>query len=90
MARAINLGFPRIGGNRELKKALEAYWAGKSCAEDVCAAAKAIRRTNWQIQSTAGIEHVPVGDFSFYDHVLDTAFTFDLIPERFRKLQCAT
>ncbi|HEY4089379.1 MAG TPA: 5-methyltetrahydropteroyltriglutamate--homocysteine S-methyltransferase [Bryobacteraceae bacterium] len=86
MAKAINLGFPRIGGNRELKKALEAYWAGKLSAQELSAAAKEIRLSNWRMQSEAGIEQVPVGDFSFYDHVLDTAFTFDLIPERFRKL----
>jgi 5-methyltetrahydropteroyltriglutamate--homocysteine methyltransferase len=84
MAIATNLGFSRIGPNRELKKAVETYWAGKSLREDLLKSAAAIRTANWQIQADAGIEHIPSGDFSFYDHVLDTAFDFDLIPQRFR------
>lgn len=87
MATATNLGFPRIGANRELKKAVEAYWSGKSSGENLLAAASDIRRSNWQLQADAGIEQIPTGDFSFYDHVLDTAVLFDLIPKRFRELE---
>jgi 5-methyltetrahydropteroyltriglutamate--homocysteine methyltransferase len=87
MATALNLGFSRIGANRELKKAVESYWSGKSSSDDLLRAAKQIRQANWQIQIDAGISQVPSGDFSFYDHVLDAAFSFDLIPERFRNLQ---
>ncbi|HWB98705.1 MAG TPA: hypothetical protein VG672_18480, partial [Bryobacteraceae bacterium] len=87
MATAINLGFSRIGANRELKHALEAYWSGKSSSDDLLDSARQIRRANWQMQRGAGIPQVPTGDFSLYDHVLDTAFTFGLIPQRFLDLQ---
>jgi len=86
MATAINLGFARIGKNRELKKAVEAYWAGNSPRENLLEAAREIRRENWACQHAAGLDQVPTGDFSLYDHVLDTAFMFDLIPDRFREL----
>jgi 5-methyltetrahydropteroyltriglutamate--homocysteine methyltransferase len=84
MAKAVNLGFSRIGANRQLKKALETFWAGKSSRGDLLAAAKQIRRDNWAMQSAAGIDEIPSGDFSLYDHVLDTAITFGVIPSRFR------
>ena len=90
MATATNLGFSRIGANRELKKAVEAYWSGKSSGENLLAAASDIRRSNWRLQADAGVEQIPTGDFSFYDHVLDTAFLFDLIPKRFRELKPAS
>ena len=83
MPIASNLGFPRIGPDRELKRALEAYWAGRSTADDLAAAAHDIRRANWQLQADAGIEHVPSNDFSLYDHVLDTAVMLGAIPGRF-------
>jgi len=86
MATAINLGFARIGKNRELKKAVEAYWAGNSSREKLLAAAREIRRQNWASQHAAGLDQIPTGDFSLYDHVLDTAFMFDLVPDRFREL----
>jgi 5-methyltetrahydropteroyltriglutamate--homocysteine methyltransferase len=86
MAIAINLGFSRIGPNRELKKIVERYWAGKTSQDDLLETAKQIRQANWKIQSNAGIRQLPAGDFSFYDHVLDAAFAFDLVPERFRAL----
>jgi 5-methyltetrahydropteroyltriglutamate--homocysteine methyltransferase len=84
MAVASNLGFPRIGARRELKKALEAHWAGALPAPGLLQSAREVRRSNWRLQAAAGIAPVPTGDFSLYDHVLDTAFTFDLIPRRFR------
>jgi 5-methyltetrahydropteroyltriglutamate--homocysteine methyltransferase len=73
MAQAINLGFSRIGANRELKKALETYWSGQSSADDLLRTAKQVRQTNWQVQREAGLSQIPVGDFSLYDHVHDTA-----------------
>jgi len=85
MPIASNLGFPRIGPDRELKRALESYWAGRSTADDLAAAAHDIRRTNWQLQANAGIEHVPSNDFSLYDHVLDTAVMLGAIPRRFAR-----
>src|SRR5579863_6985169 len=86
MATATNLGFARIGKNRELKRAVEAYWAGNSSRENLLAAAREIRRRNWASQHAAGLDQIPTGDFSLYDHVLDTAFMLDLIPDRFRDL----
>jgi 5-methyltetrahydropteroyltriglutamate--homocysteine methyltransferase len=82
MATAINLGFPRIGANRELKKATEAYWAKKLPVEALLAAARNIRRQNWTWQRDAGMAQVATGDFSFYDHVLDTSVLLDANPAR--------
>jgi 5-methyltetrahydropteroyltriglutamate--homocysteine methyltransferase len=84
MATATNLGFPRIGAQRELKKAIEAYWAQTLPAKDLLSAARDIRCRNWTWQRDAGITHMPAGDFSLYDHVLDTAVMMDAVPDRFR------
>ncbi len=78
-----NLGFPRIGAQRELKKALEAYWNGKSTAEQLLATTSKIQTTNWQIQQQSGIDLIPVGDFSLYDHVLDMTMLLGATPRRF-------
>src|ERR1051325_7446606 len=78
-----NLGLPRIGPKRELKKALESYWAEKSTESDLLAIAKAIRRQNWELQSSVGIDLIPSNDFSLYDHVLDTCTLVGAVPERF-------
>ena len=86
MALATNLGFARIGRNRELKRAIEGYWAGRVSRWDMVNAAQKIRRDNWELQRKAGLDQIPIGDFSLYDHVLDTAFAFDVIPRRFREL----
>jgi 5-methyltetrahydropteroyltriglutamate--homocysteine methyltransferase len=83
MVIASNLGFPRIGPGRELKKALERYWFGELNDEELLHAAAAIRRQNWLVQKAAGIEHIPSSDFSLYDHVLDTAVMVGAIPDRF-------
>lgn len=83
MPIASNLGFPRIGPNRELKRALEDYWAGRSSAEELGSAAADIRRANWHRQAGLGIEHIPSNDFSLYDHVLDTAVMLGAVPRRF-------
>lgn len=81
--RSGNLGYPRIGLDRQWKKALEAYWAGDLSEESLHARLKEIRLSNLKAQQERGIEVIPVGDFTYYDHVLDTAVMFGLIPERF-------
>jgi 5-methyltetrahydropteroyltriglutamate--homocysteine methyltransferase len=78
-----NLGFPRIGYQRELKKALESYWAGEASEADLLATAKTLRRQNWQLQKSLGVDLIPSNDFSLYDHVLDTCALVGAIPDRF-------
>lgn len=77
-----NLGFPRIGAKRELKFALESYWKGASSRDELKALGAQLRRRHWQHQ--AGIDLAPVGDFAFYDQVLDMSFTLGNLPERVR------
>ncbi|UVE18811.1 5-methyltetrahydropteroyltriglutamate--homocysteine S-methyltransferase [Pseudomonas sp. LS44] len=84
MALAHNLGFPRIGRDRELKKALEAYWKGDLDEAGLRAVGRQLRAVHWQLQKDAGIELLPVGDFAWYDQVLTHSLTFGVIPERFR------
>jgi len=86
MTTVVNLGFPRIGAKRELKRAVEAYWRGDASAEQLHEQAKALRQRHWKLQRKAGADVVPCNDFSYYDHVLDTAFLFDAIPDRYRGL----
>lgn len=83
MVIASNLGFPRIGARRELKRALEQYWTGQVSQDHLLAVGRVIRTDNWQHQLQAGLTHIPSGDFSFYDHVLDTAAMVGAVPERF-------
>jgi len=82
MTTTHTLGFPRIGARRELKFALEAYWKGESSREALMRTGAQLRRRHWQDQ--AGIDLVPVGDFSFYDQMLDMSFTLGNLPERVR------
>ncbi|HEY3940259.1 MAG TPA: 5-methyltetrahydropteroyltriglutamate--homocysteine S-methyltransferase [Bryobacteraceae bacterium] len=89
MAIALNLGFARMGARRELKKAAEAYWSGKTDREDLLSVARGLRQRHWAHQTAAGFSQVPSGDFSLYDHVLDTAWMLDAIPARFRSLDLA-
>jgi 5-methyltetrahydropteroyltriglutamate--homocysteine methyltransferase len=84
MARTAVLGFPRIGANRELKRALENYWAGRGTPAELQATASAIRAANLQTAARAGIDVLPVGDFALYDHVLDTAQMVGLVAPRHR------
>ena len=84
MAIASNLGFPRIGVRRELKRAIEGFWQGNVEPEELQATAASLRRRHWQLQREPGIEHIPSGDFSLYDHVLDTAVMVGAVPQRFR------
>lgn len=81
-----NLGYPRVGPFRELKKANEAYWAKKISAEELLNAAKEIRIANWKTQKEAGIDLIPSNDFSFYDQVLDLSLTVGAIPARYSSL----
>jgi 5-methyltetrahydropteroyltriglutamate--homocysteine methyltransferase len=83
MVISANLGFPRIGHRRELKKALEQFWSNKITEDELLAVGKNIRKHNWQLQKEAGIDHIPSNDFSFYDHMLDAAITFGAIPDRY-------
>lgn len=81
-----NLGYPRIGSQRELKKACEQYWQGKTPLFSLLQTAKNLRRQHWQLQKDAGIELIPSNDFSLYDQVLDTALMTGAIPQRYHKL----
>ncbi|PMB53805.1 5-methyltetrahydropteroyltriglutamate--homocysteine S-methyltransferase [Fischerella thermalis CCMEE 5201] len=79
------LGYPRIGKNREVKKALEAFWSGKLEAESLLQTVQKVEESNWKTQLEAGINRIGVGDTTLYDHVLDWIFRFGLIPERFQQ-----
>ncbi|MDI5948762.1 5-methyltetrahydropteroyltriglutamate--homocysteine S-methyltransferase [Flavobacterium yafengii] len=81
-----NLGYPRIGSNRELKKACESYWAGKISVDELLTTGANIRKENWQLQAEAGIDLIPSNDFSFYDQVLDLSLTLGVIPKRYQEL----
>ncbi|KLJ00800.1 5-methyltetrahydropteroyltriglutamate--homocysteine S-methyltransferase [Luteimonas sp. FCS-9] len=86
MTRITNLGFPRIGAKRELKRAVERHWRGESDAAQLQATARELRLRHWRLQREAGVDTPPSNDFSLYDQVLDAAFGFDAIPERYRAL----
>src|SRR5690606_23489163 len=85
MACIHNLGFPRIGAKRELKFALESYWKGQSSLDALKTVGADLRKRHWAQQ--AELDLVPVGDFSFYDQVLDLSFTLGNLPERVRDFQ---
>ncbi|MPZ25229.1 MAG: 5-methyltetrahydropteroyltriglutamate--homocysteine S-methyltransferase [Micromonosporaceae bacterium] len=78
------LGYPRIGPRRELKRALEAYWDGRSTRPDLLATGQALRAASWQRLAALGLPALPSGTFSFYDHVLDTAQLVGAVPDRYR------
>ena len=80
MATLHNLGFPRIGADRELKQALEAYWHGEVSRQVLLDTAAGLRARHWTLQ--AKLDWLPVGDFSLYDHVLDTSFMLGNVPAR--------
>ena len=83
MTLAHNPGFPRIGVQRELKFALEQYWRGDIDQDTLRQQARELRRRHWQQQADAGLDLVPVNDFSFYDHLLDHTALLGCVPERF-------
>ncbi|WP_336342232.1 5-methyltetrahydropteroyltriglutamate--homocysteine S-methyltransferase [Pseudomonas atacamensis] len=84
MALAHSLGFPRIGRDRELKKAQEAFWKGELNEAGLRDVGRELRKVHWDLQKNAGIELLPVGDFAWYDQVLTHSLMFGVIPERFR------
>ncbi|WP_232511638.1 5-methyltetrahydropteroyltriglutamate--homocysteine S-methyltransferase [Herbaspirillum sp. meg3] len=77
------LGFPRIGGQRELKFAMESFWRGEATEADLRATGKELRARHWQAQAAAGMDYVTVGDFAWYDHVLGTLVLLGALPTRF-------
>ena len=81
-----NLGYPRIGDNRELKKAVEGYWSERISYEQLIEISSAIKQKNWLMQKELGIDLIPSNDFSLYDHVLDLAFALSAIPDRYSQL----
>ncbi|GGB91087.1 5-methyltetrahydropteroyltriglutamate--homocysteine S-methyltransferase [Dyadobacter sediminis] len=81
-----NLGYPRVGSQRELKKANEQFWAGKIDRDALLKAARSVRHQNWETQKNAGIDLIPSNDFSLYDQVLDTTLMVGAIPERYHQL----
>ena len=83
MTLATNLGFPRIGAHRELKKSVEGYWKGEISKDALMQAGKELRALHWKLQKDAGLHHIPVNDFSFYDHILDMTATLGAIPARY-------
>ncbi|OLF51685.1 5-methyltetrahydropteroyltriglutamate--homocysteine S-methyltransferase [Pseudomonas chlororaphis] len=89
MALAHTLGFPRIGADRELKKALESYWKGDLDQPALEHVGRQLRARHWQLQKDAGIDLLPVGDFAWYDQVLTHSLTFGVVPERFAGSQDA-
>ena len=83
MIQATNLGFPRIGLARELKWAVEGYWAGRVSEQELLDTARQLRARHWRWQHAAGLDQIPSNDFSLYDHVLDTIALVGAVPERF-------
>lgn len=78
-----NLGFPRIGAHRELKRATEAFWSGRISLEDLTQVGAGLRKAHWLIQKEAGIDLIPSNDFSFYDQMLDMSCLLGNIPARY-------
>ncbi|MCJ0914414.1 MULTISPECIES: 5-methyltetrahydropteroyltriglutamate--homocysteine S-methyltransferase [Mammaliicoccus] len=79
-----NLGFPRLGKKREWKKAIESYWAKKIDKAELDQTLQDLHKEILTIQKDHHVDHIPTGDFSLYDHVLDTSLLFNIIPERFQ------
>jgi len=83
MAISSNLGFPRMGVHRQLKKALEAHWLGKLDEAGLLSVGEVLRLNHWVLQQQIGIQHIPSNDFSFYDHVLDSIAMVGAVPSRY-------
>ncbi len=83
MTTTHNLGFPRIGEQRALKVALERYWQGMMSREDLLRTGVSLRKRHWRMQEESAVDMIPVGDFSWYDQVLDTSAMLGVVPERF-------
>lgn len=85
MVQSAILGFPRMGVNRDLKKATEAYWGGKLSKEELVSEARRLRLAHWKIQKDAGVDVIPSNDFALYDQVLSHIQDFGAVPERYTK-----
>ena len=83
MSTTHNLGFPRIGAQRELKRAVEAYWKGDIDRNELQQTGRMLRERHWKLQAQAGLDRIPVGDFSWYDQVLDMSCLLGVVPPRF-------
>ena len=83
MVESANLGFPRIGAKRELKKATEAYWKSNSTLDELLAMGRDLRERHWKLQKEAGIQVIPSNDFAFYDQMLNMTATLGAVPARF-------
>ncbi|HKO89347.1 MAG TPA: 5-methyltetrahydropteroyltriglutamate--homocysteine S-methyltransferase [Burkholderiales bacterium] len=86
MALSHNLGFPRMGAQRELKLALESFWRGEIDQLKLESIGANLRRRHWVLQKEQGIDYIPVGDFSYYDHMLDMTALLGAVPSRFGRL----
>ncbi|HEC2154460.1 5-methyltetrahydropteroyltriglutamate--homocysteine S-methyltransferase [Staphylococcus delphini] len=82
--KTTNLGFPRLGHKREWKKAIEGYWNKKITKAELDDTLQQLHRSNLVLQQNCNLDSVPVGDFSLYDHILDTSLLFNIIPTRFQ------
>ncbi|HCT0457216.1 TPA: 5-methyltetrahydropteroyltriglutamate--homocysteine S-methyltransferase [Staphylococcus pseudintermedius] len=82
--KTTNLGFPRLGHKREWKKAIESYWNNKITKTELDDTLQQLHRSNLVLQQNYNLDSVPVGDFSLYDHILDTSLLFNIIPTRFQ------
>ena len=81
------VGFPRIGEQRELKKALEGYWAGKISQEELKQTASDLRKRHWTYQKNAGINLISINDFSYYDNMIDAMTMLNAIPEKYKDIE---
>ena len=81
------IGFPRIGEQRELKRALESYWSGKSSQDELKKTASELRKRHWVYQKNAGIDMISINDFSFYDNMLDTTVMLNAIPQKYLDIE---
>ena len=81
------VGFPRIGEQRELKKALESYWAGNSSKEELQNVASDLRKRHWIYQKNAGIDLISVNDFSFYDNMIDAMVMLNATPAKYDDIE---
>ena len=79
-----SLGYPRIGFDRQWKKCLESFWSGSLGQEQFLKQMKHLRLAILQKQKDLGVDLIPVNDFTFYDHVLDTAAMFNVVPKRYQ------
>ncbi|WP_446897620.1 5-methyltetrahydropteroyltriglutamate--homocysteine S-methyltransferase [Clostridium sp. LBM24168] len=86
MKKSTIIGYPRIGVNRELKFAVEAYFKGNIDSTELFSTARQLRKQYWTKQKEIGIDIIPSNDFSYYDNILDMAYLLNIIPKRYLEL----